>query len=117
MSRVKSCSVNRNKHKKILKKTKGFFGRRKSCFKIAKQAFIRSLMYSYRDRKRKKSIIKKNNLSNFIYFLKENNIKYSNFLKKKKDKNIILNSKSLYYISNLCYKNENFKFLFLNIIR
>lgn len=117
MSRVKSCTVSRKKHKKILKKTKGFIGRRKSCYKIAKQAYIRSLMYSYRDRKKKKTLLKKKYLTKFNYFLKENNIKYSVFIKKKKEQNILLDIKIMYLISKLCKKDDNLSRLFFNFFK
>ncbi|UOQ33107.1 LSU ribosomal protein L20p [Candidatus Vidania fulgoroideae] len=108
MSRVKSCSVSRKKHKNILKKTKGFIGRRNSCYRIAKQAYIKALTYSYRDRKRKKSLLKRECLLKFNLFLKLKKKKYSSFLSIKKKKNIILNTKSMYLLSILFEKDKIF---------
>ena len=38
MSRVKAGGVTRSRHKKVLKRAKGYFGRRKNTFKVANQA-------------------------------------------------------------------------------
>ncbi len=54
MPRSKNSVASRNKRKKILKKAKGFYGRRKNVWKVAKNAVEKGLTYSYRDRKNKK---------------------------------------------------------------
>ena len=52
--RVKRGNVNRNKHKKVLKLTKGFKGGRGTIFKAAMQGMMRALKRAYRDRRIKK---------------------------------------------------------------
>ncbi len=54
MARVKRGVTAHARHKKILKLAKGYRGRRKNCFKTAKQAVERSLQYAYRDRRQRK---------------------------------------------------------------
>src|SRR5690349_9061521 len=54
MARVKRGVPAHAKHKKVLKKAKGYYGRRKNTIRIAKQAVEKALQYGYRDRKRKK---------------------------------------------------------------
>ena len=54
MSRVKAGFVTRRRHKKIIKRAKGYYGRRKNTFKVANQAVEKAGQYSYRDRKVKK---------------------------------------------------------------
>ncbi|MFL2610822.1 MAG: 50S ribosomal protein L20 [Flavobacteriaceae bacterium] len=54
MPRSKNSVASRSKRKKILKKAKGFYGRRKNVWKVAKNAVEKGLTYSYRDRKNKK---------------------------------------------------------------
>ncbi|MBF0620620.1 MAG: 50S ribosomal protein L20 [Magnetococcales bacterium] len=54
MSRVKRGVTARKRHKKVLKAAKGYTGRNKSCFRIAKQRVEKGLQYAYRDRKAKK---------------------------------------------------------------
>ena len=93
--RVKRGTVRRAKHKKIIKAAKGFKGRRKSVFKLAKQAVIKAGQYSYRDRRVQKrknrslSIIKINAAS------REHEISYSVLINKLKNNNITLNRKVL----------------------
>ena len=49
MSRVKAGTTTRFRHKKILKRAKGYFGRRKNTFKVANQAVEKAGQYAYRD--------------------------------------------------------------------
>ena len=54
MARVKRGVPAHAKHKKILKKAKGYYGRRKNTIRVAKQAVEKAMQYAYRDRKRRK---------------------------------------------------------------
>ena len=54
MPRVKRGVTARARHKKVLAQAKGFRGRRKNVFKIAKQAVMKAGQYAYRDRRNKK---------------------------------------------------------------
>src|SRR6186997_2029761 len=54
MSRVKRGVTSHAKHKKILKRAKGFYGRRKNTIRAAKAAVDHSAQYAYRDRKNRK---------------------------------------------------------------
>ena len=54
MPRSQNSVASRNKRKKILKQAKGYYGRRKNVWKVAKNAVEKGLLYSYRDRKNKK---------------------------------------------------------------
>ena len=47
MSRVKAGVVTRRRHKKIIKRAKGYYGRRKNTFKVANQAVEKAGQYSY----------------------------------------------------------------------
>ena len=52
--RVKAGSTTRNRHKKVLARTKGFHLGRKNLFRQAKQALLKAGVNAYRDRKVKK---------------------------------------------------------------
>jgi len=52
--RVKTGIVRRRRHKKILKQAKGFYSGRRKHFRKAKEQVEHSLVYAYRDRKRRK---------------------------------------------------------------
>jgi len=54
MARVKNGVTAKAKHKKILKKAKGYYGARSKLFKTAKQAVIKAGQYAYRDRRQRK---------------------------------------------------------------
>lgn len=85
MARTKTGFVRRRKHNKIRKMTKGQWGTRRSLFRRANEAMMRSLWYNYRDRKvrardlRRLWIVRINaaaringmNYSRFIYGLKQ----------------------------------------------
>jgi large subunit ribosomal protein L20 len=54
MSRVKRGVTNHARHKKVLKAAEGYYGRRKSTIRIAKQAVEKAGQYAYRDRRVRK---------------------------------------------------------------
>ena len=54
MSRVKRGVTARRRHKKVLDQAKGYRGRRKSVYRVAKQAVIKAGQYAYRDRRQRK---------------------------------------------------------------
>jgi len=54
MPRVKRGVVARASHKKVLAKAKGYRGRRKNVYRVAKQAVMKAGQYAYRDRRQKK---------------------------------------------------------------
>jgi large subunit ribosomal protein L20 len=54
MSRVKRGVTAHARHRKVLTKAKGYYGRRKNTIRVAKQAVEKAGQYAYRDRKVKK---------------------------------------------------------------
>lgn len=59
MARVKTAIITRKKHKKILKRAKGYYGAKHYRFRMAKQAVMKSGNYAYVGRKDKKSNFRK----------------------------------------------------------
>tara|TARA_Y100000294_G_scaffold21012_1_gene17828 strand:+ start:629 stop:982 length:354 start_codon:yes stop_codon:yes gene_type:complete len=55
MTRVLRGVTAKARHKKVLKRAKGYYGRRKNVFRVAVQAVERGMQYAYRDRKKRKS--------------------------------------------------------------
>jgi large subunit ribosomal protein L20 len=55
MARAARSITKRKRHKKWLKRAKGFRGRRRTVFKLAKEAVLKAGQHAYRDRRRKKS--------------------------------------------------------------
>jgi len=54
MARIKAGKTTRKRHKKVIKQAKGYFGRKGTNYKIAKQAVMKSGVYAYFGRKRRK---------------------------------------------------------------
>jgi large subunit ribosomal protein L20 len=54
MARVKRGVIAKSRHKKVLKKAKGFFGARRKTFRVANQAVTKAGQYAYRDRRQRK---------------------------------------------------------------
>ena len=55
MTRVSRGVTAKARHKKVIKRAKGYYGRRKNVFRVAVQAVERSMQYAYRDRRKRKS--------------------------------------------------------------
>jgi large subunit ribosomal protein L20 len=54
MARVKRGTTGHARHKKVLKKAEGYYGRRKNTIRVAKQAVEKAGQYAYRDRRNRK---------------------------------------------------------------
>ena len=54
MPRSVNSVASRKRRKKILKAAKGYFGRRKNVYTVAKNAVEKGMLYAYRDRKNNK---------------------------------------------------------------
>jgi large subunit ribosomal protein L20 len=54
MSRVKGGTTTHARHKKVIKAAKGYYGRRKNTFKVARQAVDKANQYATRDRRARK---------------------------------------------------------------
>nr|VFK24737.1 MAG: large subunit ribosomal protein L20 [Candidatus Kentron sp. MB]VFK34812.1 MAG: large subunit ribosomal protein L20 [Candidatus Kentron sp. MB]VFK74186.1 MAG: large subunit ribosomal protein L20 [Candidatus Kentron sp. MB] len=54
MPRVKRGVTAHARHKKVIKLAKGYYGRRKNVYRVAKQAVIKAGQYAYRDRRQRR---------------------------------------------------------------
>jgi len=95
MTRVKRGVTTRRRHKKILEKTTGYYGARSKLYRVAKQAFIKSGQYAYRDRKCKKRMFRRLWITRINAAARINGINYSTFIGSLKKAKIILNRKVL----------------------
>ncbi|OQB06434.1 MAG: 50S ribosomal protein L20 [bacterium ADurb.Bin212] len=93
--RVKRGTVRHAKHKKILKMAKGYKGRRRSVFKLAKQAVLKAGQHSYRDRKNRKRDLRGLWIIKINASIRKFDLSYSKFIKLLSDKKIIINRKLL----------------------
>ena len=95
MSRVKAGFVTRRRHKKIIKRAKGYYGRRKNTFRVANQAVEKAGQYSYRDRKVKKRQFRSLWIQRINAGCRLHGIKYSSFINGLKKVNLHFNRKVL----------------------
>ncbi|MEA3383915.1 MAG: 50S ribosomal protein L20 [Campylobacterota bacterium] len=95
MPRVKTGTVRRARHKKILKMAKGFYSGRRKHFRKAKEAVEHALVYSYRDRRQKKRDFRRLWIVRINAACRLNGMTYSVFMNGLKQANIELDRKIL----------------------
>ncbi|QHT70603.1 50S ribosomal protein L20 [Rhodocytophaga rosea] len=95
MPRSVNVVAARARRKKILKAAKGFFGRRKNVWTVAKNAVEKAMVYSTRDRKVKKRDFRALWIQRINAATREHGISYSQFMGKLSKANIDLNRKVL----------------------
>ena len=93
--RVKRGVPARDKHKKILKAAKGMQHYRPRSYRLAKQGVIKSLRYSYRDRRNRKRDLRALWITRINNAARENGISYSLLINGMKKKGIELDRKVL----------------------
>jgi large subunit ribosomal protein L20 len=107
MPRSVNHVASRRRRKKVLKLAKGYFGRRKNVWTVAKNAVEKGLVYAYRDRKSKKRNFRSLWIARINAAVREEGLTYSTFINKLAAKNITLNRKAL---ADLALNNpESFK--------
>lgn len=80
MPRAKTGTVRRAKHKKILKRAKGFWGLRSKSFRIAQQTLLNAADYSYRDRRDKKTVFRRLWIARINAAARKEGLSYSRFI-------------------------------------
>lgn len=95
MARVKTGFTRRRRHKKILKITKGQFGTKHRLFRRANEAMLKSLWYSFRDRRLRKRDMRKLWIARINAAARLNGTVYSRLIHDMKQAGIIVNRKML----------------------
>ena len=80
MPRVKRGVTAHARHKKILALAKGFRGRRKNVFRIAKQAVMKAGQYAYRDRRTRKRVFRQLWIARINAASRQLGVTYSKFM-------------------------------------
>jgi large subunit ribosomal protein L20 len=80
MSRVKRGVPAHAKHRKVLKRAKGFYGRRKNTIRAAKAAVDRAAQYAYRDRKNRKRSFRALWIQRINAAVREHGLTYGRFI-------------------------------------
>lgn len=95
MPRSVNHVASKARRKKVLKMAKGYFGRRKNVWTVAKNAVEKGLTYAYRDRKQKKRNVRSVWIVRINAAVREFGLSYSEFIGKLNAKNITLSRKAL----------------------
>ena len=95
MARVKSAIITRKKHKKVLKRAKGYYGAKHYRFRMAKQAVMKSGNYAYVGRKDKKSNFRKLWIARINAAARMNGMTYSELINGLKKANVVIYRKML----------------------
>jgi large subunit ribosomal protein L20 len=95
MPRSVNSVASRARRKKILKQAKGYFGRRKNVWTVAKNAVEKALLYAYRDRRNKKRHFRALWITRINAGARLHGMSYSQFMGALKKKQIELNRKVL----------------------
>jgi large subunit ribosomal protein L20 len=95
MARVKTGVVRRQKHKKVLKLTKGQYGTKSKLYRRANEAMMKSLWYSYRDRRTRRRDLRRLWIARINAAARLNGTTYSRLIHAMKVTNIKLNRKML----------------------
>lgn len=95
MPRSVNAVASRARRKKVLKQTKGYFGRRKNVYTVAKNTLEKGLQYAYRDRRQKKRNFRALWIQRINAGTRLHGMSYSTFMGKLHAKDIQLNRKVL----------------------
>lgn len=95
MARVKGAMATRKRRKRVLKLAKGYRGAKSKLFRTAKQAVMKSLVYSYIGRKQRKRDFRRLWITRISAACKMNGTNYSQFMNGIKKAGIDINRKML----------------------
>lgn len=95
MPRATNSVATKARKKRVLKQAKGFFGRRKNVWTVAKNAVEKAMAYAYRDRKQNKRNFRALWITRINAGARLHGMSYSQFMGKVKANNIELNRKVL----------------------
>ncbi len=95
MPRSVNAVASRARRKKVMKQAKGYFGRRKNVWTVAKNAVEKAMLYAYRDRRNKKRTFRSLWITRINAGARIHGMSYSQFMGKVKANNIELNRKVL----------------------
>ncbi len=95
MPRSVNSVASRARRKKVMKQAKGYFGRRKNVWTVAKNAVEKAMLYAYRDRRNKKRNFRALWITRINAGARMHGMSYSQFMGKVKSNGIELNRKVL----------------------
>jgi large subunit ribosomal protein L20 len=107
MPRAKTRVASRQRRKKILKQTSGFFKKKSNCIRVAKDALWHAGKYAYRDRKDRKGSFRSLWIQRINAAARQNGMNYGRFISGLSKKGILINRKMLAELA--MFEPESFK--------
>ncbi|MCB0825693.1 MAG: 50S ribosomal protein L20 [Fimbriimonadaceae bacterium] len=95
MARVKRGIMRQKRHRKVLKKASGYYGRKSRTFKNAHEQVMKSGAYAFRDRRAKKRDFRRLWIARISAACREHGVKYGDFIHALTEKGIEVNRKML----------------------
>lgn len=95
MPRATNAPASKARTKRILKQAKGFYGRRKNVYTVAKNAVEKALCYAYRDRRQRRRDFRSLWIQRINAGARLHNLNYSTLIKRLKEQEIAINRKVL----------------------
>ncbi len=95
MTRIKRGVQTKKRHKRLLKKTKGFWGQRKNIFKRAKETLLRAMAFAFKGRKLKKRDMRALFITRIGAAAKQHGLSYNKFIHGLNKAQVGLNRKML----------------------
>jgi large subunit ribosomal protein L20 len=95
MTRVKRGTVVKKRHKRLLKKTKGYWGQRKNVFMRAKETLTRAMAFAFKGRKLKKRDMRGLFIARIKAATVAHGLSYNRFIAGLKNAEVTLNRKML----------------------
>jgi large subunit ribosomal protein L20 len=95
MTRIKRGTLKNRRHKKVLKEAKGYQGSKSRTYKSAKEQLMKSMSYSYRDRKNNKRNFRRLWITRINAAARLNGLSYNEFINGLKKASVDINRKML----------------------
>ena len=95
MPRAKTGTVRRKRHKKVLKRAKGFWGLRSKSFRVANQTLLNGADYAYRDRRDRKTEFRRLWIARINAAVRQEGMSYSSFMSGLRKSGVEVNRKIL----------------------
>lgn len=93
MPRVKRGTITHKRHKKIIERAKGYWGRKKNVFRRANEQVMKSLQYAYRDRRARKRQFRRLWITRISAACRAEGLSYSRFIEGLTKAGVVLDRK------------------------
>ncbi len=95
MARIKRGLMRHKRHKKLISKAKGYYGRKKNVFKNAQEQVMKSAQYAFRDRRARKRDFRRLWIARISAACREEGVRYGELIHAMSEKGIEVNRKML----------------------